>query len=235
MNAAHSEYALGRSQEEYARLARQGELFRPMTRRLFEDAGIATGMRVLDLGSGAGDVCMMLADMVGPSGTVIGLELDADAVRFARERASAAGFGNITFVHSEFSQYVPDAPLDAIVGRLVLMYQADPGAALAKVVKHLRPGGRVAFIEPWFMPPQGPDSTVKRVVSCMVETLRRSGAHVDLGPRLHRVFSAAGLPQPLMHFEAIMDCRDEVAAISVLRRHPGQPVAEDHRVRDCHW
>jgi ubiquinone/menaquinone biosynthesis C-methylase UbiE len=173
-----SEYALGRSQEEYARLARQGELFRLMTRRLFEDAGIATGMRVLDPGSGPGDVCMMLADMVGPSGTAIGLELDADAVRFARERASAAGFGNITFVHSGFSQYVPDAPLDAIVGRLVLMCQADPGAALAKVVKHLRPGGPVAFIEPWAMPPQGPDSTVKRVVSCIVETLRRSGAHV---------------------------------------------------------
>src|SRR5215470_9313894 len=130
-----------------------------MTRRLFEDVGITPGMRVLDLGSGAGDVCMMLAEMVGPTGSVIGLELDADAVRFARERVFAVGFRNITVVHSEFSQYVPDAPLDAIVGRLVLMYQAEPAAALAKVTKHLRPGGAVAFIEPWFMPPQGPDST----------------------------------------------------------------------------
>jgi len=96
---------------------------------------------VLDLGSGAGGVCMMLAEMVGATGSVIGLELDADAVKFARERVSARAFGNITFVHSEFSQYIPDAPLDAIVGRLVLMYQADPAASLAKVIKYLRPGG----------------------------------------------------------------------------------------------
>jgi tRNA A58 N-methylase Trm61 len=71
-----------------------------MTRRFFEDAGIAPRMRVLDLGSGAGDVCMMLAEMVGATGSVIGLELDADAVKFAHERVSARAFGNITFVHS---------------------------------------------------------------------------------------------------------------------------------------
>ena len=47
VSAAHSEYVLGRSQREYARLARQAELFKPMTRRLFEDAGIAPRMRVL--------------------------------------------------------------------------------------------------------------------------------------------------------------------------------------------
>ena len=52
MSAAHSEYVLGRSQREYTRLARQAELFKPMTRRFFEDAGIAPRMRVLDLGSG---------------------------------------------------------------------------------------------------------------------------------------------------------------------------------------
>ena len=209
MSAAHSEYVLGRSQREYTRLARQAELFKPMTRRFFEDAGIAPRMRVLDLGSGAGDVCIMLAEMVGATGSVIGLELDADAVKFARERVSARAFGNITFVHSEFSQYVPDEPLDAIVGRLVLMYQADPAASLAKVTKYLRPGGVIAFMEPWFMPPPGPDSTTKRVLTCIVETLRRSGAHIDLGPRLHRVFTAAGLSQPNMRFEAVMDGRDE--------------------------
>lgn len=209
MSAAHEQYALGRSPQEYARLARQAEIMKPMTRRLFSDAGIGPGMTVLDLGSGAGDVAMLLAEMVGPKGRVIGLDLDHDAMQHARERAIEAKFHNVLFVHSDFAHYQSDGPLDAVVGRLVLMYQADPAVALAQVAKHLRPGGIVAFIEPWFRPIEGPESTTKTTISCIIDTLRRSGAHVDLGPRLHRVFPAAGLPIPEMRFEAVMDGRDD--------------------------
>ena len=209
MNTIHSEYALGGSKHEYARLIRQAEFLKPMTRRVFQDAGIRSGMRVLDVGSGVGDVCMLLSEMVGPTGNVIGLEQDAGAVKFAEERMSAGRFRNILFVLSEFSQYVPDAPPDAVVGRSVLLYQADPATALAKVANHLQPGGIVAFMEPWLMPPQGPDSPTKRIVSCIVETLRRSGVQIDLGPRLHKVFASAGLPHPNMRFEAVMDSQDE--------------------------
>jgi len=205
MSSAHDQYALGRSPQEYARLERQAELMRPMTQRLFADAGIQAGMTVLDLGSGAGDVAMLLAEMVGPQGNVIGLDLDDAAMQHARKRATAAGFDNVSFVHSDFFHYHPDRPLDAIVGRLVLMYQADPAAALAQLTRHLRPGGVVAFIEPWFQPPSGAESTTKTAITVLVETLRRSGAHVDLGPRMHRVFQAAGLPLPNMRFEAVMD------------------------------
>jgi SAM-dependent methyltransferase len=209
MSAAHEQYALGRSRWEYGRLARQAEIMKPMTRRLFEDAGIRSGMTVLDLGSGAGDVAMLLAEMVGPEGRVIGLDLDHDAMQHARERAIEAQFHNVHFVHSDFAHYRPEAPLDAIVGRLVLMYQADPAAALRPVAKHLRLGGAVAVIEPWFRPIEGLDGVTKTAINCLIETLRRSGAHVDLGPRLHRVFPAAGLPVPEMRFEAVVDGRDD--------------------------
>jgi SAM-dependent methyltransferase len=200
-----NQYALGRTPKEYARLARQAEILAPMTRRLFEDAGISSGMCVLDLGSGAGDVCMMLSGMVGPQGSVIGLDLDGNAVAHARERAVAAGIGNIEYLPCEFADYAPARPVDAVVGRLVLMYQHEPAAALASAVRHLRPGGIVAFLEPWFQSPPGPDCNLVRSVRGIVETLRRSGAHVDLGPRLHRVFQAAGLPVPAMRWEARMD------------------------------
>jgi ubiquinone/menaquinone biosynthesis C-methylase UbiE len=209
MGAADAEYALGRSQQEYARLIRQAALAEPMTRRLFEEAGIASGMRALEIGSGTGDVCMLLSEIVGATGSVTGVELDANVAGFARERVAALGFRNITFVPCEFSQYEPEATFDAIVGRSVLMYQADPAATLAKAARHLRSGGAVAFMEPWMIVPQGPDTPVKRVASCIVETLRRSGAHIDLGPRLHKVFKAAGLPQPNMRFEALIDGSDE--------------------------
>jgi SAM-dependent methyltransferase len=147
--------------------------------------------------------------MVEPQGRVTGLDLDDAAMQHARERAAAAGFRNISFVHSDFAHYQPSAPLDGIAGRFVLMYQADPAAALAQLAKHLRPGGVAAFIEPWFFTRPGPDSTTKTAITCLIETLRRSGAHIDLGPRMHRVFEKAGLPTPNMRFESVMDGRDD--------------------------
>jgi SAM-dependent methyltransferase len=209
MSAVYEQYALGRSPEEYARLALQAKILEPMTRRLFVEAGIGRGMRVLDLGSGAGDISILLAEMVGPDGSVTGIDVDEDALAHARKRVSATGVSNVTFVHSDFAHYLPNGPVDAIVGRLVLMYQVDPAAALKKLTPHLRPGGVVAFLEPWFRVPSGPDSTTKRALTCIVETLRRSGAHVDLGPRLHRVFLTAGLPLPYMRLETAMDPRED--------------------------
>jgi ubiquinone/menaquinone biosynthesis C-methylase UbiE len=209
MSAPNPDYALGRSPREYARLALQSEILKPLTRHVFEDAGIAPGMRVLDLGSGAGDVCMLLSEMVGPSGTVIGLDVDAATVEHARRRAAEASLSNITFTHCDLAHYRPDAPIDALVGRFVLCYLPDPSAPLAALSKSVRPGGIVAFQEPWMTPGMGPEGVVKRLATCVFETFRRSGAHVDIGPRLHRVFTDAGLPQPAMRFEAVMDGRPD--------------------------
>jgi hypothetical protein len=58
-------YVLGHSDRELARLAEQARLIGPITRRIFERAGIARGMRVLDVGSGVGDVAFLVADLVG--------------------------------------------------------------------------------------------------------------------------------------------------------------------------
>jgi ubiquinone/menaquinone biosynthesis C-methylase UbiE len=209
MSAPNHDYVLGRTPREYARLAMQAKLLEPLTRRVYEDAGIARGMRVLDLGSGAGDVCMLLSEMVGPTGAVIGLDVDAATTEYARQRIAAAGISNISFAHSDLAHYCPGAPIDALVGRLVLCYLPEPSAPLAALSKSLRPGGIVAFQEPWMVPGTGPESMIKRFASLVFETFRRSGAHIDIGPRLHRVFTGAGLPQPNMRFEALMDGRPD--------------------------
>src|SRR5947209_4658885 len=91
-------YAMGRSEEETQRLLRQGHLFNPLTRRLFIDAGVGSGMRVLDVGSGAGDVALIVADLVGPTGSVVGVDPDAEILDMARHRVRVAGWPNVTFV-----------------------------------------------------------------------------------------------------------------------------------------
>jgi len=205
MQTALNDYVLGQSRAEYERLVRQGHYLEPMTRRVFAEAGIQPGMRVLDLGSGAGDVCLLLAELVGPQGSVTGLEMDAGAIAFARERIDARGFNHITLVQTDIRDYVPGQPFDAIVSRMALLYLPDPGAALAALTPHLRPGGVVALMEPWFVSPENPQNPAQRIAFCIMETMRRSGAHLDLGPRLHTVFASAGLSLPQMRFETVLD------------------------------
>lgn len=68
------------------------------TTRLLIDAGIAEGMRVLDVGCGSGDVSFLLADLVGKDGEIIGVDHDARAVAIARERGAAKAHPALTFV-----------------------------------------------------------------------------------------------------------------------------------------
>src|SRR6478672_5106928 len=77
-------YALPRSTEEYERLSRQAAFLRGTTDRLFQAAGVGPGMRILDVGSGAGDVAFLAAELVGPTGHVVGVDLDRAAVETAR-------------------------------------------------------------------------------------------------------------------------------------------------------
>ena len=79
MGGRDSDYPLGSGDEELARLELQGQLLGPATRMIFAEAGIRPGMRVLDLGCGAGDVAFVAADLVGPSGSVVGVDRSPQA------------------------------------------------------------------------------------------------------------------------------------------------------------
>ena len=78
-------YVVGDGERE--RLQDQATLLNPFTRYLFEDAGIGPGMRVLDVGSGMGDVALLAAEMVGPTGAVAGVDKNHDVLVAARQRA----------------------------------------------------------------------------------------------------------------------------------------------------
>lgn len=70
--AASGRYVLGHTEAELKRLTTQARLIDPITRRFLVSAGVVPGMRVLDVGSGAGDLAILLAAMVGPEGEVVG-------------------------------------------------------------------------------------------------------------------------------------------------------------------
>src|SRR5262249_26099103 len=94
--ATQVDYILGHSDREIRRLIFQAALLRPITERLMRDAGIGPGMRVLDCGCGAGDVSMLAAELVGGSGTVVGIDRSRAAIGVAEERARAAGLAQVS-------------------------------------------------------------------------------------------------------------------------------------------
>src|SRR4051812_37593575 len=92
---ALTDYVLGNTNTEHERLTRQARSLEPYTERLFRDAGLGGGQRVLDVGSGVGDVALLAASLVGETGDVVGVDRDAAALAKARSRTSAARTTNV--------------------------------------------------------------------------------------------------------------------------------------------
>ncbi len=199
-------YTMGRSKEEEDRLIQQSQLYDAVTRRFLREAGLRSGMRVLDVGSGTGEVATAAADLVGPQGSVVGVDVNPGILETARERAGAAGLENVEFIAGDARTLDLGDGFDALIGRLVLMYMADPAEALKQLAARVRPGGVAAFQEADFniyRSMHRPETPVaNKLIDWVIEVFERSGAHVGMGFDLYRTFVDAGLPAPFMHFEA---------------------------------
>jgi SAM-dependent methyltransferase len=198
-------YVLGSAESEQERLIRQAARLAPYTERFFREAGLAAGQRVLDIGSGVGDVAMLVARLVGLSGEVVGIERDPHSIARARARAIGAGFRNVSFRQCDVADVPAGERFDAVVGRYILMFLPDPVASLRSIARVVRPKGIVAFQEvSWacfqVLSMHLPLWSATGALAC--EVIRRSGANVEMGFDLPLVFQDAGLLAPAMHMEA---------------------------------
>lgn len=198
-------YILGQSAAETARLMRQAASRATSTRRFLEDAGIAPGMRVLDAGSGAGDVALQVAAMVGADGGVVGVDVNPQVLETARRRAAEAGLANLSFVAGHIADVALAGDFDAVVGRYVLMYLGAPVETVRALAGRLRPGGIVAFQEYDFVDPPfayPPSALFQQLRRWTEAASRRAGIERAMGRNLFRTFRAAGLPDPQIRLEA---------------------------------
>jgi len=197
-------YLLGRSDAEHERLIRQARLLAPFTERLFRDAGIGAGQRVLDIGSGVGDVAFLAAGLVGSEGEVLGVDLDKAALAKARSRATDFGIRNVTFVESEVSEIAVAEPFDAVVGRFILQFLPDPVAVLRTLAGLLRPGGVLVFHEANWASFQSQLQHLPLRAACaalLVEAFARGNARTNMELVLYRGFQDIGLPAPNLRLE----------------------------------
>jgi SAM-dependent methyltransferase len=173
-------------------------------------------MSVLDVGCGAGDVSLIAAELVTGSGRVVGFDRDARQVSAAGDRCR--DLPAVSFIEASIED-PPEGRFDAIVGRLVLMYQPDLDAAVSSLIRRLRPGGVVAFVEMNHQPGNGqliiwpPSPLFEQVRGWM--NIGFASTHDFVGLRLPSIFRRAGLvPQPPYESGAMMDEGREFAEMT---------------------
>jgi ubiquinone/menaquinone biosynthesis C-methylase UbiE len=200
-------YVLGHSSAETQRLKNQAAMLRPITERLMRSAGIAAGMRVLDVGCGAGDVSMLAAELVGPAGSVVGIDRNQEILNVAKERVREAGLLKISFLRASVEEFSADEPFDLVIGRYILVHQPEPVALLNNAARLVRPGGKLAFHE------VGMDDDTRSfpcvplwdLTANLVRTALKSSIPNYRGAdRLVEHFSEAGLPHPHLFCEKLM-------------------------------
>jgi len=208
MTARHrsAKYPLGHTDAEHERLIRQAARVGPITERFFREAGIGPGQRVLDLGSGVGDVAMLVARLVGPSGEVVAVERDRNSIAKARARVIEAGFHNVNFSEADLSEITDQKPFDGVVGRFILMYLPEPVAVLRSISQLVRPGGVFVFQEPTWVPVIAHLAALPLwfATASLIDKTMRTSANHDMGAELYHTFIKAGLPEPTVRMELPM-------------------------------
>ena len=153
------------------------------------------GDRLLDAGCGTGDVVRALAGLVGAHGTVVGIEPSATMLDEARRRTGESSH-NVEFRSGDIARLdFDDATFDGVTCERVFQHLDTPDAALAELVRVIRPGGRIVVIDTdWGMHAiHGADPQLtSRVVQCWAA----NAANGWSGRRLPGLFVHAGLPEP---------------------------------------
>jgi 2-polyprenyl-3-methyl-5-hydroxy-6-metoxy-1,4-benzoquinol methylase len=193
-----SSYVLGHADAEVQRLLLQGRLYNGYTEHALRLAGLRPGMRVLDIGCGPGDVSFIAARLVGPTGTVLGVDAAPEMIELASARADENDLPTVHFMRTTIDAIALDEPVDAVIGRFILMHLPDPAATLRQLSNWVNPGGVIAFSENDITGTRSiPDMPLFEQVSArIVRAFEAMGLSPRFGTTLHTIFADAGLGAP---------------------------------------
>lgn len=191
--------------------------------RFFGGIGITSGMRVLDVGCGSGDLSRLIAQLAGPGGEVVGIDRSEEALAVGRNMEASASAAPIRYHQADLSARLPDelGHFDAVVGRRVLMYLPDPAEALNALAKVACPGAILAFQEharAGLPAGLGVLPLHRQLYQWMWNTVAAEGGDVALALKLVDLFEASGVSVEQARSEAILFLPGEPSFLPALSR-----------------
>ena len=193
-------YVLSRTSDEFRRLVLQARLWAEVTDRALAKAGLATGMHALDVGCGPGEVMRAMGRLVGPGGSVTGLDIDAAIGTEALAVLSAEGPPIYRFEPFDLTsgQEAPGAPYDLVFARLVVFHMADQPGTLRRLWQWVKPGGSLLIMEYDMAslrtyPPVPAIDAARRLFE---QGFRAAGRDIEVGFRIPGHFVTAGIGPP---------------------------------------
>jgi SAM-dependent methyltransferase len=200
------------------RLRILARVMQPTTLSLFDRAGIKPGMACLDVGCGGGDVTFDLAQMAGPEGRAVGLDIDQTKLELARREAEARRLGNVQFRPLDIGQSEGVPEFDVVYARFLLTHLKDPSGALARMWRVLHPGGGVIVEDidftGYFCHPYS--AALWRYVELYTQAVRRRGGDPNIGPRLPGLLLDAGFERVQVRVVQLAALEGEVKLINPL-------------------
>jgi ubiquinone/menaquinone biosynthesis C-methylase UbiE len=193
-------YALERTPEEYERLRAQARVWEPATGRLFDQVGLAPGATCLDAGCGPGETMRLMAQRVGTSGRVTGVDVDAPLGAQAVAMLLDAGHRQCSFDRIDLTagELVPGAPFDLVYARLLLYHLPQRVTVLKRLWDAVAPGGHL-LVQDYDIRASGVLPALASTDECLrvvVGAFSAAGCDVGVGARLPQLFAQAGIGAP---------------------------------------
>ena len=192
-------YALARTPEEAQRLAQQTVLWRDATAQVLDQLGLSDGMSCLDFGCGAGDVMLALGRRVGPTGCVVGFDLDAELGERVANELNKRGVASFSFVEADVTkpETLPAGQFDLTSARFLLLHMHDPVAVLKTMWELTKQGGVLVVFDYDFRThdTQPPCPELEEFIRVVDGVFEKSDLDPRLGARLpHYLECATGAP-----------------------------------------
>jgi ubiquinone/menaquinone biosynthesis C-methylase UbiE len=192
------DYVLATGSAAVRRLTILHEIYAPAGRRILLQAGLKEGMRVADFGCGVGAVTRMLAEMVGPSGHVTGIDLHRTQLEEASMLCADDGLTNVSFYNADACRTgLPRDWFDVVYCRFLLLHLPDPFACLREMRSVLKPGGLLVIED-------GDLATATSVPSTALDAFAHlftrlgpiRGVNYSISNDLYHMVKAAGFSDP---------------------------------------
>ena len=207
MSQISTGYVMGHDDRERRRLSLQASILNPLSDQLLRRAGVSTGLRVLDIGCGVGELSMVAARLVGRRGSVTGIDIDEGALALAAARAREQGLDHVDFAHGDIATYPRDASYDAVIGRHILIHTPNPRVVVGIAHSLLNPGGVAVFQEFDFnvIHRPFPEAPLYERILEIFRAFFAKAAHGNIGTRLFPLLVDAGFPSPECRVEYPLD------------------------------